>query len=155
MKQLIDLLKATPIERMEGNSQVRIIDVTADSRAVETGSLFFCLRGEHVDGHNFANMAAENIVPYFFDYPSKKMRMIALTGTNGKTTTTHVISHILHHVGYKTGVIGTVHALIGDKEIPTHNTTPDVIDLQRILYQMLKENVTHVCMEVSSHSLQI
>ena len=60
MKQLIDLLKATPIERMEGNSQVRIIDVTADSRAVETGSLFFCLRGEHVDGHNFANMAAEN-----------------------------------------------------------------------------------------------
>lgn len=59
MKQLIDLLKATPIERMEGNSQVRIIDVTADSRAVETGSLFFCLRGEHVDGHNFANMAAE------------------------------------------------------------------------------------------------
>lgn len=103
MKQLIDLLKATPIERMEGNSQVRIIDVTADSRAVETGSLFFCLRGEHVDGHNFANMAAENgaaaiiaekkidvtsdvtiiyvantrkamedIVPYFFDYPSKK-----------------------------------------------------------------------------------
>ena len=184
MKQLIDLLKATPIERMEGNSQVRIIDVTADSRAVETGSLFFCLRGEHVDGHNFANMAAENgaaaiiaekkidvasdvtiiyvadtrkamedIVPYFFDYPSKKMRMIALTGTNGKTTTTHVISHILHHVGYKTGVIGTVHALIGDKEIPTHNTTPDVIDLQRILYQMLKENVTHVCMEVSSHSL--
>ena len=170
MKQLIDLLKATPIERMEGNSQVRIIDVTADSRAVETGSLFFCLRGEHVDGHNFANMAAENgaaaiiaekkidvasdvtiiyvadtrkamedIVPYFFDYPSKKMRMIALTGTNGKTTTTHVISHILHHVGYKTGVIGTVHVLIGDKEIPTHNTTPDVIDLQRILYQMLKK----------------
>ena len=56
MKQLIDLLKATPIERMEGNSQVRIIDVTADSRAVETGSLFFCLRGEHVDGHNFAKM---------------------------------------------------------------------------------------------------
>lgn len=46
-----------------------------------------------------------------------------------------------------------MHALIGDKEIPTHNTTPDVIDLQRILYQMLKENVTHVCMEVSSHSL--
>ena len=184
MKQLIDLLKATPIERMEGNSQVRIIDVTADSRAVETGSLFFCLRGEHVDGHSFANMAAENgaaaiiaekkidvasdvtiiyvadtrkamedIVPYFFDYPSKKMRMIALTGTNGKTTTTHIISHILHHVGYKTGVIGTVHALIGDKEIPTHNTTPDVTDLQRILCQMLKENVTHVCMEVSSHSL--
>ncbi|WP_443652906.1 Mur ligase family protein, partial [Dialister invisus] len=109
MKQLIDLLKATPIERMEGNSQVRIIDVTADSRVADT------------------RKAMEDIVPYFFDYPSKKMRMIALTGTNGKTTTTHVISHILHRVGYKTGVIGTVHVLIGDKAIPTHNTTPDVI----------------------------
>ena len=69
------------------------------------------------------------------------MRMIALTGTNGKTTTTHVISHILHHVGYKTGVIGTVHALIGDKEIPTHNTTPDVIDLQRIFVSDAKKKM--------------
>ena len=97
--------------------------------------------------------AMEDMVPFFFDYPAEKMRMIALTGTNGKTTTTHVISHILEEKGYKTGVIGTIHALIGDKELPTHNTTPDVIDLERLLYQMAEEKVTHVCMEVSSHAL--
>ena len=97
--------------------------------------------------------AMEDMVPFFFDYPSRKMRMIALTGTNGKTTTTHVVSHILEQAGYKTGVIGTIHALIGDKELPTHNTTPDVIDLERLLWQMAEEKVTHVCMEVSSHSL--
>ena len=95
----------------------------------------------------------EKIAPLFFDYPSKSMRMIAVTGTNGKTTTTHIISHILKKAGYKTGVIGTIHALIGDEEFETHNTTPDVIDLQRLLYKMKKAKVTHVCMEVSSHSL--
>lgn len=97
--------------------------------------------------------AMEDMVPFFFDYPTRKMRMIALTGTNGKTTTTHVAAHILHHAGHKTGVIGTIHALIGDKEIPTHNTTPDVIDLDRILARMAEEKVEYVCMEVSSHSL--
>lgn len=184
MKSLIDLLKITDFEKIEGNSGVRISDVTADSREVKRGSLFFCLPGAHVDGHEFVDMAVkkgaaaviaekkinisddvtvvyvsdtrramENIVPYFFDYPSRKMRMIALTGTNGKTTTTHIIAHILQCAGYKTGVIGTVHALIGNREIPTHNTTPDVIDLQRILWQMAEEHVTHVCMEVSSHAL--
>ena len=95
----------------------------------------------------------EKIAPLFFDYPSKSMRMIAVTGTNGKTTTTHIISHILKKAGYKTGVIGTIHALIGDEEFEAHNTTPDVIDLQRLLYKMKKAKVTHVCMEVSSHSL--
>uniref|UniRef100_UPI0040262D1B Mur ligase domain-containing protein n=1 Tax=Dialister sp. TaxID=1955814 RepID=UPI0040262D1B len=87
--------------------------------------------------------AMEDMVPFFFDYPSRKMRMIALTGTNGKTTTTHVVSHILEQAGYKTGVIGTIHALIGDKEQPTHNHTPDVIDLERLLWLMAEEKVTH------------
>lgn len=97
--------------------------------------------------------AMEDITPYFFDYPARKMRMIAVTGTNGKTTTTHIIAHILKHAGYKTGVIGTIHMLIGDTEYPTHNTTPDVVDLEKMLYQMEQEGVTHVCMEVSSHAL--
>ena len=94
--------------------------------------------------------AMEEVTPYFFDYPAGKMRMLAVTGTNGKTTATHICAHILHHAGYKTGVIGTIHMLIGDKEYPTHNTTPDVVDLQKMLYQMVQEGVTHVCMEVSS-----
>lgn len=97
--------------------------------------------------------AMEDITPYFFDYPARKMRMIAVTGTNGKTTTTHICAHILQRAGYKTGVIGTIHMLIGDQEYPTHNTTPDVVDLEKMLYRMAQEGVTHVCMEVSSHAL--
>lgn len=97
--------------------------------------------------------AMEDIAPFFFDYPSRKMRMIALTGTNGKTTTTHMAAHIFQVCGYKTGIIGTVHTMIGEKEYPAKNTTPDVIDLQRLLHMMVTEGVTHVCMEVSSHAL--
>lgn len=97
--------------------------------------------------------AMEDITPYFFDYPARKMRIVAVTGTNGKTTITHIVAHILKEMGYKTGVIGTVHMLIGDKAYPTHNTTPDVVDLQKMLHQMVEEGVTHLAMEVSSHSL--
>ncbi len=183
VKNLKDMIEKTPC-RVEGNANVEITDVTADSRKVSEGSLFICLVGAHVDGHDFVSSAVkqgakaivasrpikvpadvavvyvedtrkamEDMVPFFFDYPARKMRMIALTGTNGKTTTTHVVAHILQQVGYKTGVIGTIHALIGDKELETHNTTPDVIDLERLLYEMVNEKVTHVCMEASSHAL--
>lgn len=94
-------------------------------------------------------------VPAFFDYPALSMRMIGVTGTNGKTTTTHMIAHILRAKGYKVGVIGTVHILIGDTSYPIHNTTPDVVDLQHILAQMVREGVTHCVMEVSSHALAL
>ncbi len=99
--------------------------------------------------------AMKACVPFFFDYPGCKMRMIGVTGTNGKTTTTHIIGHILRAQGYKVGIIGTVHVLIGLKAYPIHNTTPDVVDLQRILAQMVDEGVTHCVMEVSSHALAL
>lgn len=99
--------------------------------------------------------AMMSAVPFFYDYPAAKMRMIGVTGTNGKTTTTHIIGHILRQQGYKVGIIGTVHTLIGDKSYPIHNTTPDVADLQPILYQMAEEGVTHCVMEVSSHALAL
>ncbi|MDU5754478.1 MAG: UDP-N-acetylmuramoyl-L-alanyl-D-glutamate--2,6-diaminopimelate ligase [Veillonella sp.] len=80
--------------------------------------------------------AMMSCVPYFFDYPANSMRMIGVTGTNGKTTTTHMIRHILKAQGHKVGVIGTV-------------------DLQHILHQMVEEGVTHCVMEVSSHALAL
>ena len=76
--------------------------------------------------------ALEDMVPYFYDYPGRKMRMIGVTGTNGKTTTTHIIAHILRAAGHHVGVLGTIHALIDDEELPIHNTTPDVVELQRL-----------------------
>lgn len=99
--------------------------------------------------------AMMDMVPAFFDYPARKMRMIGVTGTNGKTTTTHMIAHVLRHQGHKVGIIGTVHIVIGDQTYPIHNTTPDVVDLQHILQQMVDAGVSHCIMEVSSHALAL
>lgn len=99
--------------------------------------------------------AMELAVPYFYDYPGKKMRMIGVTGTNGKTSSTYMLRDILRKVGYKVGVIGTIKIMIEDEEMPIHNTTPDVIDLQEILDKMYKQNIDYVVMEVSSHALDM
>ena len=93
------------------------------------------------------------LVPYFYDYPSKKMRVIGVTGTNGKTTTTYLIRAILMQAGFKVGLIGTIQMMIGEEVFPIHNTTPNVIDLQHILAEMCEKNVDCVVMEVSSHAL--
>ena len=93
------------------------------------------------------------IVPYFHDYPTKKMRIIGITGTNGKTTTTYMIRAILMKAGYHVGLIGTIQIMINDETFPIHNTTPNVIDLHNIFVEMLKRGVDYVIMEVSSHAL--
>ena len=93
------------------------------------------------------------IVPYACDYPAKKMRVIGVTGTNGKTTTTYMIREILTRAGFKVGLIGTIQTVIGDEIFPAHNTTPNVIDLQKIFAEMLSRGVQYVVMEVSSHAL--
>lgn len=97
--------------------------------------------------------AIKAIVPFFFEYPGKKMRLIGITGTNGKTTTSYLIRDILRKAGYKTGVIGTIRIMIEDEELPVKNTTPDVIALQRTLYRMYQAGIEYVVMEVSSHAL--
>ena len=162
-----------------------ITDITADSRVVEEGSLFICLKGATVDGHKFLQMAVEKgavaalvedvpeeipegvtllvvpdtrkamevIVPYFYDYPGKNMRMLGITGTNGKTTTTNIIRTVLRRAGYKVGLIGTINIMIEDEVTEAHNTTPDVVDLQKALYAMKNAGCDYVVMEVSSHAL--
>ena len=90
-----------------------------------------------------------------YEYMDKNIEIIAFTGTNGKTTTTHIIGHMLRSQGYTVGIIGTVHILIDDQSYPIHNTTPDVADLQQILQQMVDAGVTHCIMEVSSHALAL
>lgn len=95
------------------------------------------------------------LAPYFFDYPSRKMRMIGVTGTNGKTTTTYLLKSILEEAGFKVGVIGTIQNSIGKRIVPAKNTTPDVIDLQYLLLQMVEDKVDYVVMEVSSHALEL
>ena len=97
----------------------------------------------------------ELCVPYFYGYPGKKMRMIGVTGTNGKTSSTYMLRDILRRAGYKVGVIGTIKIMIEDEELPIHNTTPDVVDLQETLHNMYQKGMDYVVMEVSSHALDM
>ena len=91
----------------------------------------------------------------FYGYPSRKLKVIGITGTNGKTTICHILESILRYAGYKVGLIGTIEARVNDKIIPSKLTTPESVDLQNILNVMVEEGVTHVLMEVSSHSLAL
>ena len=97
--------------------------------------------------------ALDTIVPYFHDYPARKMRVVGITGTNGKTTTSYITRAILRKAGYKVGLIGTIQIMIEDEVLPIHNTTPDVVELQHTLAMMRDKGMDYVVMEVSSHAL--
>lgn len=97
--------------------------------------------------------AVRLIVPYFYAHPALRLRMIGITGTNGKTTTSYLIRAILREAGYKVGLIGTIQTMLEDETRPVHNTTPDVIDLQATLADMAERGMDYVVMEVSSHAL--
>ncbi|AGL02986.1 UDP-N-acetylmuramoyl-L-alanyl-D-glutamate--2,6-diaminopimelate ligase [Desulfoscipio gibsoniae] len=93
------------------------------------------------------------IAARYYKYPARKMKMVGVTGTNGKTTTTNLINAIYREHGLKTGLIGTIHNCIGDRVLPVAHTTPESADLQRLLAEMAGEGVNAVTMEVSSHAL--
>lgn len=97
--------------------------------------------------------ALDAIVPFFHDYPARSMRMIGITGTNGKTTTSYILRSILRNAGFKVGLIGTIQIMIEEESLPIHNTTPDVVELQHVLAVMRDKGMDYVVMEVSSHAL--
>ncbi|MFH1230267.1 MAG: UDP-N-acetylmuramoyl-L-alanyl-D-glutamate--2,6-diaminopimelate ligase [Planctomycetota bacterium] len=90
---------------------------------------------------------------YFFKYPSNKLKIIGITGTNGKTTTAYLLKAILEKANNKVGLLGTIEYIIGERQIPAPVTTPESYDLQRYFSQMLKSNIAYAVIEVSSHSL--
>lgn len=169
-----------PARTEGGMETVDIKGIEANSSKVEEGYLFVAITGYERDGHDFiqdaisrgaaAIIGEKDIhdlpVPYtkvensrdalaklaagFYDFPSKKHLMIGITGTNGKTTTSFMLRHILERVGYSCALFGTVHNVINGKTYDSKNTTPDSLDLQRLL---AKSNDEIVIMEVSSHGL--
>ena len=103
------------------------------------------------DSRKALAIAASN----FYGEPSKKLKMIGITGTNGKTTSTYMMKAILEEAGYKVGLIGTVANYIGDKKLASHRTTPESLELHELLNEMVESGVSYCVMEVSSHSLAL
>jgi UDP-N-acetylmuramoyl-L-alanyl-D-glutamate--2,6-diaminopimelate ligase len=161
---------------------VDVKTVVHDNRDVEPGALFCCIPGATADGHAFAAAAVDAgavallverwlelevpqvrvasvreavgpLAARFHGEPSRAMRVIGVTGTNGKTTTTYLIEAVARAAGERTGVIGTITARIGDRLVALRHTTPEATDLQALLAQMRDSGVTTVAMEVSSHAL--
>jgi UDP-N-acetylmuramoyl-L-alanyl-D-glutamate--2,6-diaminopimelate ligase len=160
-----------------------ISGISIDSRVVAFGELFVAMQGGSVDGHDYIPMAIDNgavavvgernmdelSVPYirvknsrrsltflaaaFYDWPGRKLTVIGVTGTDGKTTTCNLLFHVLKEAGLRVGMISTVNAVIGDEVLDTgfHVTTPDAHDVQRYLAKMVDSGLTHVVLETTSH----
>ena len=160
-----------------------ISGIEQDSRKVKTGSLFVCIEGHQFDGHLFAKEAVERgavaivagkeldvpvpvlmvkdttkamavLADTFYGQPSHDLFLIGITGTNGKTSISHMVWHVFQKAGKKAGLIGSLYGKIGNETIPTQNTTPDSLTLQKIFQQMVDAKVEVTSMEVSSHALE-
>lgn len=184
--KLADLLKKLKYTCVKGTTDVDITTVAYDSRRVERGSLFICIKGAVADGHRFAEAAVnkgasalvveddvavpENvtvirvedsryalacIAAEYFGNPADKLKVIGITGTKGKTTTTYLVKSILDSAGHKCGLVGTIETIIGDKVIKASNTTPESYVLQDYFKQMVDCGCDCVVMEVSSQGLML
>ncbi len=183
--KLSELLKDTPHTLIGCDGGLDITGICRDSRRAAPGSVFVAIRGYQADGHRFvpealaAGCAAAVVEtppddkgPYivvpdgrralatlsntFFGYPARNMKLVGVTGTNGKTTTTHLLKGLIEQcTGQKVGLIGTNHVLIGDEALPAERTTPESYELFRLLGAMRDAGCTWAVMEVSSHSLAL
>ena len=185
MQNLKKLLNALASKKISGKLDLAIKKIEYDSRRINPGDLFVAIEGYSDDGHKYIHSAvkkgavaviaqkdgdykakAKIIVPNarealalvatrFFGFPFKKLKVVGITGTNGKTTISYLVRSILKQNQNKVGLIGTIAYWMDDQKIKAHNTTPESLDLQKMLSQMLKEGISAVVMEVSSHALAL
>lgn len=180
-----DLLNNIEFELISGNLEDNINEVVIDSSVANKTSLFVCLNGVYVDGHDFIKDAYDQgcrnfvvekdidlkdanvvkvsdtrkslsiIAQNFYNHPDKDLITIAITGTKGKTTTASLIKNIIESTGVKCGMIGTLGVFIDDEHIKTMNTTPESLDIQSYFRQMVDAGCKAVVMEVSSQALKV
>jgi UDP-N-acetylmuramyl tripeptide synthase len=168
----------------ENATDPEITSVHYRAQDVRPGGLFVAIAGHAADGHDFIDAAIKKgavavvsqrelksnilniqvadtrqalaeIAAGFYGRPSEQLKVIGITGTNGKTTTAYLVEGILQQAGYVAGVIGTINYRYAGKIFDNPITTPESLDLQRILADMLQAGVTHVVMEVSSHAIDL
>jgi UDP-N-acetylmuramoyl-L-alanyl-D-glutamate--2,6-diaminopimelate ligase len=182
--RLGELLALEEIEEFEGDQECEVTGLAYDSRQVGTGFVFFAIRGEKSDGHDFIQQAAERgaaalVVArpvahprvaalvrvrdvrramglwsaHFYGAPSRRLKLVGITGTNGKTTCSYLVESITAAAGLAPGVIGTINYRYGGRQMPSHHTTPESLDLQSMLAEMLQAGAQAAVLEVSSHAL--
>lgn len=182
--QLKELASQLAVSRILGDAETEFTGIQTDSRKVRPGDLFLCIPGLVTDGHQYAAKAVELgacalvvehdvdvsvpklmvkdsryamavIANHFYGYPSREMKLIGVTGTNGKTTSTYLIDAILSDQGFRTGLMGTIQMKIGSEITLMERTTLEAIDLQRNLRLMADAGTDYCVMEVSSHALDL
>ena len=182
--KLKELIKNLHITALHADPEMEITGISYDSRKTQPGDLFVAICGFTSDGHRFIPAAvekgaaavlcervSEQDVPYmvtddarlglalssiaFYDEPARKMHMIGITGTSGKTTVSTILKHVLEENGKKVGLIGTNGIWIGQEEHPSSFTTPESLELQHLFRQMADAGCDTVVMEVSSHALEL
>jgi UDP-N-acetylmuramoyl-L-alanyl-D-glutamate--2,6-diaminopimelate ligase len=180
--RLAELAAVADGARIAGDGDVEITALAYDSRKARPGTLFFCVVGEKRDGHEFADQvvgagavalvvereldvavpqvvvpsARAAMAPFaaaFWADPTAELKIVGVTGTNGKTTTAYLIREILEAAGMQTGLMGTVKQVVGGAEEPVERTTPEAIDLQETFRRMLEGGDRACAMEVSSHAM--
>ena len=180
IQQIINGLKCQVI----GIDNPDITSLSCDTSTVKPGSLFFCLKGQQYDGHDFFRKAIGDgavaivtekqldtsllqiVVPNcriamsvcaknFYEHCADKMRLIAIVGTNGKTSTSYLLQNILQSSGVNTAVVGTNGVFFNNQHLVCNLTTPDPILLHKLFKQMYQNNVKTVVMEVSAHAIAL
>lgn len=181
--KLNDIIKGLEIIKVDGELDLDINNVEYDSRNVSENTLFICIKGFNSDGHKYIQSAIEKgakaflvqddikidgytfirvndtrssmakVADNFYNHPSKKLGVIGVTGTNGKTSITTFLSEILKANNNKVGLIGTIKIFDGEKDVESNSTTPESVDLQSCFNTMVNNNCDYCAMEVSSHSL--
>jgi UDP-N-acetylmuramoyl-L-alanyl-D-glutamate--2,6-diaminopimelate ligase len=178
------LIAAAGATSVHGPADRQIAGLCYDSRRAKPGSLFFALPGERADGHAFisqaldkgataivveretdagratvirvgnARLAMAHMAAAYHGYPGRLLRLVAVTGTNGKTTFTFLLKHLLDTAMLRCGLLGTVRYEIGDRVLPAARTTPESLDLHDMLSQMVAAGCRSAVMEVSSHAIE-